>query len=169
MTLIPTLITERLTLRALRYPDFPAYAAFLASGRAIHMGGPHDQRTAWSWFCNDTAQWVLLDMGALMIERRADGMVVGQTAVIHGPFFPEPELGWFLYDGFEGNGYATEAAEALLAWAFDERCLPTLVSYVDPHNHKSAAVARRLGGRIDPAAATPNNDPDNVWRYGRAA
>ena len=32
---------------------------------------------------------------------------------------PEKELGWLVYDGYEGQGYATEAAAALRDWAFN--------------------------------------------------
>ena len=38
----PTLTTERLTLRPMRAGDFPAYAALMASPRAVYMGGPYD-------------------------------------------------------------------------------------------------------------------------------
>jgi RimJ/RimL family protein N-acetyltransferase len=73
-----------------------------------------------------------------------------------------------LYDGHEGQGYATEAARALRDWAFDEAGLPTLVSYMDRENHASAAVARRLGAVPDPEAARqpgPENDGDLVFRH----
>ena len=152
----------------MRYEDFPAYAAFLASDRAWGMGGPHGVRTAWEYFCNDTAQWTLLGMGGLMIVPRGQTEPVGQVAVCHGPIFPEPELGWFLYDGHEGEGYATEAARALRDWAFDVRRVPTLVSYVDPGNAASARVAERLGAVLDQTAPSP--DPgDLVYRHRRAA
>jgi RimJ/RimL family protein N-acetyltransferase len=159
----PTLHTARLTLRPPRMEDFPAYRTFLMSDRARYMGGPHDAPMAWNWFCNDTAQWPLLGMGALMITE--GGAAIGQVAVCHGPIFPEPELGWFLYGGHEGVGYATEAATAMRDWAFGTRGLTTLVSYVDPVNAASARVALRLGAVIDPAAATPDNDPCTVYRH----
>lgn len=161
----PTLHTRRLTLRPLRYEDFPAYAAFLASQRSIYMGGPHLGRTAWDWFCNDTAQWALLDMGALMIWPDGSDVPVGQVAVCHGPIFPEPELGWFLDDDGLGKGYATEAAAAMRDWAFDTRGLATLVSYIDPRNAASVGVAVRVGGTLDPLAVTAGGDPDLVYRY----
>lgn len=165
----PTLTTQRLVLRPLQMADFAAYAGFLATQRSRFMGGPHDARTAWSWFCNDTAQWPLLDMGALMITRHGDATAIGQVALCHGPIFPEPELGWFLYDGAEGQGFATEAASALRDWAFGARGLATMVSYIDPANLASARLAERLGARIDAKAATPDNEPTLAYRHVRAA
>ena len=162
---IITLTTARLTLRPQVMADFPAYAAFLSSPRAVGVGGPMDERAAWGLFCHDLAQWPLLGHGALMIELTATGACIGQVGINHGPLFPEKELGWLLYDGHEGRGYATEAAAALRDWAFTALALQTLVSYVTPTNTASAQVARRLGGVPDATAARA--DPaDLVYRYG---
>jgi RimJ/RimL family protein N-acetyltransferase len=106
----PILDTPRLALRPMRPADFPAYAALMAGGRARHMGGPFDTRAAWGLFCHDAAGWSLFGAGALMADRRDTGQTVGQVGINQGPLFPEPELGWLLYDGHEGQGYATEAA-----------------------------------------------------------
>ncbi len=166
----PTLHTARLTLRPLTMADYPAYAAFMASPRSIHMGGPYDRSRTWGVFCHDAGQWALFGFGGLMIDVAATGHTVGSVSVNHGPLFPETELGWFLYDGHEGHGYATEAAEALRDWAFATRDLPTLVSYIDPPNHASARVAERLGARLDPEAPRqPGDEADLVYRHPRGA
>ena len=160
----PILTTSRLTLRPATMADFPAYLGFVASDRARFMGGPHDRAKAWDWFCNDTAQWVLLDLGALIVT--CAGRVLGQVAVCHGPIFPEPELGWFLCDGAdEGQGYAAEAAAALRDWALGPRGLAALVSYIDPANATSIRLAARLGGVLDTAAATPEGVACAVYRF----
>ncbi|MEN5071928.1 GNAT family N-acetyltransferase [Stenotrophomonas sp. TWI1183] len=161
---IITLTTARLTLRPQVMSDFPAYAAFLASPRAVGVGGPMDERSAWGLFCHDLAQWPLLGHGALMIELTATGECIGQVGINHGPLFPESELGWLLYAGHEGQGYATEGAAALRDWAFSALALPTLVSYMTPTNAASAQVARRLGGVLD-AMATRTDPKDLVYRY----
>lgn len=164
----PVLDTPRLTLRAMTPADWPAYAALMASPRARFMGGPFDTRAAWGQFCHDAAGWALFGMGALMVDRRDDGVTVGQVGINHGPLFPEPELGWFLHDGHDGQGYATEAARALRDWAFDVAGLTTLVSYMDRDNHGSAGVARRLGATPDPDAPRqpgPESADDLVFRH----
>ncbi len=164
----PTLRTERLTLRPLAMADYPAYAAFMASPRAIPMGGNYDTFGAWALFCHDAGQWALFGHGGLMIDVTATGETVGNVGISHGPLFPEPELGWFLYAGQEGRGYATEAARALREWGFVARGLPTLVSYVGVENHASAAVAKRLGAVLDPDAKRQEGDDDDlVFRHMR--
>jgi RimJ/RimL family protein N-acetyltransferase len=163
----PVLTTERLVLRAPEMADFAPYAAFLSTERTKFMAGPLDARRAWGWFCNDVAQWPLLDMGALIMLRQ--GRPIGQVAICHGPHFPEPELGWFLFSASdEGQGYAFEAAAAFRDWAFGPRGMATLVSYIDPDNAPSRRLAERLGAWIDPAAATPDGEACLVYRHGGA-
>lgn len=146
--------------------DWPTYADFMASDRAIHMGGPFAKAAAWGMFCHDVAQWSLMGHGSLMVEDRADGNCVGQVAINAGPLFPEHELGWLLYPGFEGRGYAFEAATALRAWGFDGLKLKTLVSYIHPDNMHSRRLAERLGAVLDEAAE--RHDPvDVVYRHPR--
>lgn len=164
MGTIPRLETARLVLRAPVMADYPAYAAFMASDRSRMMGGPHRGWAAWGLFSSDVAMWELYGHGALMIDLRDSGVCAGQVGINHGPMFPEKELGWMLYAGFEGRGYATEAGAALRDWAFDVLKLETLVSYFDPQNHKSMAVSARLGGRRDDSAK-PQDEGDVVFRY----
>lgn len=160
----PTLLTDRLRLRPLVVQDWAGFWNFLRSERARFIGGPFGLPRAWGMFCTDLALWPLFGCGALMIEIRDTRETIGQMGVNAGPLFPEWELGWLLYDGFEGQGYALEAARAMKDWAFGTRGLTTMVSYVDQNNARSRAVAERLGGKLDADAARP--DPtDLVYRY----
>ncbi len=164
--MIPTLHTDRLTLRPYQRRDWDAYFAFAASPeRTKYMGGPNNDKDAWGWFTNDIASWALYGFGTLAIE--ADGQIAGFAGLVQPPNFPEPECGWALFDGFEGKGYATEAGAAMLAHTFATTTLDTIVSYVDPDNAASAAVAQRLGGVEDPDAKGPFGDTNRIFRYFR--
>lgn len=163
---IPTLHTARLTLRPMVEADFAAYRALMTSPRSVYMGGPYDDRGAWGAFCHDIACWTLFGHGGLMIDLDATGECVGQVGINGGPMFPEKELGWLVYEGFEGRGYVTEAAAALRDWAFGSLGVESLVSYVDPANARSRAVAERLGAVPDDKA--PRQDPEDiVYRHYR--
>lgn len=165
---LPVLATERLVLRPPVMADFEAYAHLMASPRAVYMNGPLDTKGAWAYFTSDVALWHLYGHGGLMIDLRDTERCVGQVGINHGPLFPEKELGWFLYDGHQRNGYATEAAAALRDWAFSTLGLPTLVSYIDPENLESIAVAERLGAVRDDDA--PRDHPAVlVYRHKRPA
>jgi RimJ/RimL family protein N-acetyltransferase len=163
--MIPVIDTARLRLRPMREADFPQYAATVMSDRAWAMGGPYGLKAAWGMFCHDVAGWGLFGMGALTIDRRDTGETLGQVQLNNGPLFPETELGWLLFDGHEGRGYATEAAAALRDWAFGEGGLDGLVSHVHPENRASARVAERLGGVPDRQARNrPGEEGFTVYR-----
>lgn len=161
---VPVLTTARLVLRPMRPGDFPSYAGLMASPRSMGMGGPFGLRDAWGMFCHDAAGWDLYGLGALMID--IGGKTVGQVGINQGPLFPEPELGWLLFDGHEGQGYATEAAMSLRDFALQAGGLTTLVSYVGVDNTASARVALRMGAVPDPdAPRQPGDDDDLVFRH----
>ncbi len=149
---IPTIETERLTLRAHTMADFPAYAAFLASDRAQYMGGPLTKSAAWAQFSKDVAQWALLGHGALAIDLKDTGEFVGQVGINGYPGFADAELGWLVFPNGEGRGIAFEAASEIRNWAFGERGLDTLVSYIHQDNQRSIALAARLGTSLDTSA-----------------
>ncbi|WP_308917689.1 GNAT family N-acetyltransferase [Jannaschia sp. LMIT008] len=158
----PVITTDRLRLDGLTRDDWPAYHDLMTGPRAKHMGGPLDLPEAWGWFCSDHAGWSLGGAGSLAIRHGDD--TVGEVSLNDLPYFPEPELGWMVYDGHEGQGYATEAARAVLDWLAANHRPPTLVSYTDPDNAASIAVARRLGATLDAGAPTPE-DGDLCWRH----
>jgi RimJ/RimL family protein N-acetyltransferase len=65
----------------------------------------------------------------------------------------------------EGKGVAYEAALAARAYAYKTVKLATLVSYISPRNARSIRLAERLGARLDPDAAYPEDDPCLVYRH----
>lgn len=161
----PIIRTERLLLRPYRLDDFPHLLALYKTDRAAFIGGQLSPRKVWDGFMNCLGQWPVLGIGGWAVEEAESGMLAGEVAV-HRPLdYPETELGWLLFDGFEGKGYAREAAEAARLWAFQEARLKTLVSYIDRDNHRSIRLAERLGAVLDAQAATPNGDPCFVYRH----
>lgn len=70
------------------------------------------------------------------------------------PMFPQGtiEIGWRLAPEFWGKGYATEAAEAWLAFGFETLGLDEIVSFAVVSNRRSTAVMERVGMEADPAS-----------------
>ena len=161
--MIPTLHTAHLTLRPYQRSDFDAYAAFMASDRTTYMDGPLDRETAWTWFTNDVATWALYGFGTLAVEM--DGQLAGGVGLVHPPHFPEPECGWFIYDGFTGQGFATEAARAIIDHTFATTPLTTIVSYISAGNTASIRVAETLGAVLDKDAKAPEDIGTLVYRH----
>ena len=161
----PTLETGRLRLRGHRVEDFDRFAELLASPRSKFVNGPMSRGDAWRMFAADVGQWVLLGFGAWAIERREDGACVGQVGLNLPADYPERELGWRLWEGFEGQGYALEAALRARAFAYDTLGWKTVVSYIDPENGPSRRLAERMGASPDPDAESPGDDPCLVYRH----
>lgn len=63
----------------------------------------------------------------------------------HAHFTPSVEVGWRLIRPAWGQGYATEAGRASLAYAFDRLDLSEVVSFAVRDNHRSRNVMARLG------------------------
>ncbi len=161
---IPSLSTERLTLRAPGLADFEPYAAFWASDRSIYEGGPRDRAEAWREFACDLACWALRGFGVWSVEPKGGGRWLGAVGLFQPDWFPEPEIGWTLSPEAEGRGVAFEAARAARAWAYSVRGLTTMVSHIDPRNNRSIRLAERLGAWRDADAARPDS-ADLLYRH----
>ncbi len=165
MTSIPTLTTARLTLRGLQAEDFGPVAEFYSSDRARFVGGPVSEDMAWRILAGEIGHWTLRGFGRWAAEETATGKLAG----VIGPWFPqdwpEPEIGWDLMNGFEGLGYATEAARAALDYAFDTLGWRTAISLTAPGNTGSENVAKRLGAQRDGAFEHDRYGRMLVWRH----
>ncbi len=66
------------------------------------------------------------------------------------PCSPCVEIGWRLMCSAWGQGFATEAARAVLSFGFETLHLPEIVSYTAEANRRSRRVMDRLGMSHDP-------------------
>lgn len=161
MTRAPLIQTDRLTLRHHVMADFDPFWTFYQSDRAGYVSAPKNKTHMYYGLLSEIATWDLLGFGGWAIE--LDGKLVGQISICHPPHFPEREIGWILFDGYEGKGYAYEAARAALDWAWGQG-MDTLVSYIDQNNPRSMALAEHLGAVLDTSAAK-YDDVDVVYRH----
>ncbi|MFT4013415.1 MAG: GNAT family N-acetyltransferase [Paracoccus sp. (in: a-proteobacteria)] len=146
---VPVTRTERLILREPRAGDLDAVAEFLASPRATFVGGPMTRFESWRNILMVCGHWIIRGHGYWTIEEAATGCVVGRIGVHnHEEKWPEPELGWQIFDGFEGLGYAHEAALAARAQAA-RMGLGALISLIAPDNARSRRLAERMGASVE--------------------
>lgn len=80
-----------------------------------------------------------------------EGAFVGRVGVINHIGWPEPELGWHLYEGHEGKGYAREAALAVRDHMQVRLGMGPLISMIDAENSRSLSLVRRLGAKLERA------------------
>lgn len=141
----PILETERLILRGPIPEDFPAVSEFLASDRAKFVGGPiNEEFRRFISFTSSIGHWAMCGHGFFTATLK-DGSIVGRIAIINPIDWPEPEIGWHIYEGFEGKGYAYEGALAVRQWAAEELGFNSLISIIVPENTRSIKLAERLG------------------------
>lgn len=146
---VPVFRTERLILREPRVGDLDVLASFNASPRAEFVGGPMNRFDSWRNILMVCGHWLVRGYGYWTVEEAATGRLVGRVGVHnHEEKWPEPELGWQVFDGFEGRGYAHEAALAARAQAARMGLAP-LISLVAPDNLRSRRLAERLGAVVE--------------------
>lgn len=166
MILGPTLRTERLMLRPPEERDFEALCRFGQSeDRMRFLGGPADRHAQWRTLLADMGHWALRGFGLFTIERANDSTAVGRAGILLHHFNDEPELAWHLFEGFEGHGYATEAALAARRWYGRETGNGPLMSWINRRNVPSQALARRLGATVERLDTTASGHEGEIWRH----
>jgi RimJ/RimL family protein N-acetyltransferase len=91
--------------------------------------------------------------GTWAVEVVATGEFIGYVGLneprFEAHFTPAVEIGWRLARSAWGHGYATEAARAVLSFAFDELELDEVVSFTTVENRRSRRVMERIGMSYD--------------------
>lgn len=159
----PMLTTERLVLRGPERDDLPFFIRFMTS--APSMVAQEETVTAeqaWFGFLAGIGHWHWHGFGLFMVVERQTGLPVGRVGLIKHSNWPDIELAWHLFENEEGKGFATEAAKAVIVWAFGDLGLDKLYSYIDRENARSQAVAKRLGAVTDGTRAAHEPEAE-VW------
>ncbi|MBV1865596.1 MAG: GNAT family N-acetyltransferase [Rhodobacteraceae bacterium] len=162
---IPILETERLRLRGFAQDDFQVFAEFYAAERSKFVGGPATQEQSWRMLAGEIGHWELRGYGRWAVEEKATGAFCGVIGLWYPHGWPEPELGWDLMNGFEGKGYATEAALAARKYAYNTLGWKTVISLVAPPNNGSRALAKRMGAVYEGMFAHERHGDLEVYRH----
>lgn len=169
----PTLITARLRLRPFADPDADALYALHSSAHVLRYwdSPPWTERSRADRFLADCQRVAEDGRGArVAIERVADGAFLGWCGLTGwNPTYRSASLGYVLTDAVWGQGYVTEAAGAVLAWAFETLDLNRVQAEADTRNPASARVLEKLGfvheGTLREDCIV-NGDVSDSWVYG---
>jgi RimJ/RimL family protein N-acetyltransferase len=149
----PILETPRLRLRGYRAGDLDAQWASMTDPQVVRfLGGvPQSREETWRKILGSPGLWALLGYGYWVAERREDGAYLGQIgfADFKRDMTPSieniPEMGWIMAPQAQGQGYATEAVLAALAWADGALGGGEIVAIISHDNAASIRIAEKGG------------------------
>ena len=156
----PLIETERLRLRPFKAEDIGSLARMWADEQVVRfIGGQKLSREdTWRRSLAACGQWPYSGFGYWIVELKSDGSVAGQIGFadfkrdMEPSIEGEPELGYVFVPSVHGQGIASEACSAALAWADENLDAPSYPAIISPENEASIRLAERLGFRREPDA-----------------
>jgi ribosomal-protein-alanine N-acetyltransferase len=147
MMLTVPIETERLRIRTLVPEDWQAVHAYTYKAEVMTYL-PEGQMPE-----EQTRQFIAEHMGeearayAVNLIALAENRLIGHI-LFHPWFSPHIyEIGWVLHPRYQGRGYATEAAAALLRYGFETLRVHRVIATCQPENIPSWRVIEKLGMR----------------------
>jgi RimJ/RimL family protein N-acetyltransferase len=142
--------TERLMLRRLVPDDLDALFE-LYRNEEIRRYFPEgvlnyaQTKEELEWFLNGHPRFPELGLWATV--NKETGEFMGRCGLLPWTIEErqEVEVAFLLGKKFWGQGFATEAALAIVQYAFGKLDLPRLICLIDPENSASVKVAKRIG------------------------
>ena len=145
--------TDRLLLRLETDADIDAIHSWQSREDVCRylLYEPRDRDTVAMKVAEDAARTRLEhdhDYLQLAVERTEDGRLIGQMYMaVDKAEYSTLEIGWVFHPDVTGNGYASEAARALLAVGFETMGAHRIFASLTPENTASVRLCLRLGMR----------------------
>jgi RimJ/RimL family protein N-acetyltransferase len=136
-----------LRLRRWRRADLDTLCRWAGDPRMMeHMGrGPWTRAEAAASIERTLAGYQHDGFGVWLAEDRETGEPVGRVGLSYHRAWPDdPEVGWWIDPLRWGEGLATEAGEASIAYAFETLAVPRVVSITTESNLASRRVMAKL-------------------------
>ncbi len=167
----PTLATTRLRLRPFADSDAEELFALQSDADVLRYwdSPPWTERSRADRFIARCHEMAEDGSGARVVIER-DSVFLGWCTVNSwNPEFRSASLGYCLGKPAWGQGHATEAAGALLGWAFDTLDLNRVQAEADTRNAASGRVLEKLGFRLEGTLredCVVNGDVSDSWVFG---
>ena len=147
----PILESARLIIRPLRADDVDAVYASVNHWPSVRYTSsipyPYERSDSLEYIQKTWKDAEDGDAALLAAEERGTQRYVGQVGLTYEIDKLEAELSYLMDPRFQGKGYATEAAQTIMAWGFHEKGLEAVFARVFAPNTISHHVAIRLGFR----------------------
>ncbi|MDW3205025.1 MAG: GNAT family N-acetyltransferase [Alphaproteobacteria bacterium] len=140
--------TERLILRPWTLADQPRLSTLLTDPITMkHWPEPFDADDVRHWLERALQCWQEDRLGRWAVERRADGLVLGDCGLVPTELDGEAvtDLGYILQAPHHGQGYGKEAAAAALHYGTEILGLNNIVCHMAEDNIPSRRTAEALG------------------------
>jgi ribosomal-protein-alanine N-acetyltransferase len=148
----PILQTDRLRLRPFRASDLKAVHALHSDRENLRYWGVDPSpsldstRKMMRWHITGSPRNYMI----WAVEEKKSRRVVGMINYFRRDMRERRvEVGWLILPAAQGKGYMTEAGRALLRYLIDTLGVHRVEALIRPENKPSAALARRLGFRLE--------------------
>ena len=164
-----TIQTERLTLRPLALRDLKTTFAYASDPEhtqyMLHLP-VHKKRQTKLWLKYVQKQWKVKPPERYEFAVLLDGRHIGAVGLgIKDEARQSGEMGWIIDQAYQGRGYVTEAARAVLGFARDELGLKHVYARCDYRNVASTRIMEKLGMALEDDTRTRRyNDSDEEIR-----
>ena len=147
--------TPRLLLRTWQAADLRGFAELNADPQVMrHFPSVLSRVQSDAMARRMQAHFVTHGFGYWVLERREQPGLIGvlglQRVAFAAAFTPAVEIGWRIQRQHWRQGYALEAATAVLAYAFAQLQLQQVLAFTVPANLPSQALMQRLGMQRNP-------------------
>jgi len=137
--------TPRLILRELSESDIPELVPLIGArevaATTLRIPHPYEEKHAREFLATVTKENEL----RLGIRLRSTGWLCGGIGLHPEAHQPQAELGYWMGVPFWGNGYATEAASAVVEYGFQKLKLERIFASHFKGNDRSGRVLRKIG------------------------
>ena len=141
----PLIETPRLELRTWNESDVPELVPLIGArevaATTLRIPHPYEEQHAREFLAGSTKENEL----RLAIRVRNDGRLCGGLGLHPEAQHNRAELGYWLGVAYWGNGYATEAAIAVVRYGFEQLKLNRIFATYFTHNPASGNVLRKIG------------------------
>src|SRR6478735_1114146 len=148
----PILKTEQLRLRPFRARDLKAAHALYSDRENLRYWGAdcsqslENTRKMMRWHITASPR----NYTIWAVEETKSKRVVGMINYFRRDLRERRvEVGWLILPAMQGKGYMTEAGRALLRYVIDTLGVHRVEALIRPENKPSAALAERLGFRLE--------------------
>lgn len=157
--------TERLVLRRMTTDDAPFILELLNEPSFLEFIGDKGVRNledARGYILNGpVASYERFGFGLFLVSLKSDAAPIGMCGLLKRDTLPDVDVGYALRPPWWGQGYAIEAATAVMALGREKFGLRRIVAITSPTNTSSKALLEKLGMRYEATLnLTPGQDTD---------